>query len=140
MEIKIGIPTNLTGAFGPSRTGRTVTVSILDSDGDVVVSGFTISSVLELGSGYYGVQITFSEDFVGYVQWDDADDGLTIFDTILVLPDNSEILRKIETNRWKISSNQLIVYDDDGTTPLYTWNLFDDGVPNGDTPNERVPA
>lgn len=140
MEIKVGIQTTLTSSFGASRTGRTVTVSILDINGDLVLSGFTIGSVIELGRGYYGVSITFDSIFVGYVQWDNTDDDLILYDPLLAVNNNSEILRKIETNRWKILINQLVIYDDDGTTPLYTWNLFDDGVPNGDTPNERVPV
>lgn len=33
------------------------------------------------------------------------------------------LLKKIETNRWRIANNQLIIYDDDGTTPLKVFNL-----------------
>jgi len=33
------------------------------------------------------------------------------------------LMKKIETGRWKILNNQLIIYDDDGITPLKTFDL-----------------
>jgi hypothetical protein len=36
-----------------------------------------------------------------------------------------EIIRKVETGRWKITANQMIFYDEDGITPLLTFNLYD---------------
>lgn len=51
------------------------------------------------------------------------------------------IVRKIQNNRWKIFGNQLVVYDDDKTTPLYTFNLLDDtGAPTMTKIFERVPV
>jgi len=38
-----------------------------------------------------------------------------------------ELARKVLGNRWLISSNQLIVYDDDEATPLITFDLKDSG-------------
>lgn len=140
MELKVGVQTTLTSSFGSSRTGRTVSVSIKDIDGNIVMSGFTLGSVIELGSGYYGVDITFSEDFVGYLEWNNSTDGIILFEPILTILNDAETLRKIETNRWLILANQLIIYDDDGTTPLLTWNLFNNGTPDGSAPNERVPV
>ncbi len=50
-------------------------------------------------------------------------------------------LLKIETNRWKIVSNQFIIYDDDKVTPLYTFDLKDNlGQATEDSPKERTPA
>lgn len=52
-----------------------------------------------------------------------------------------EIIKQVETGRWKIVSNQMIFYDDDGVTPLLTYNLFDDaGLPTMDDVFERVPV
>ena len=53
------------------------------------------------------------------------------------------VLKKIAINRWKVDEDnkQLIFYDDDNTTPLYTFDLKDkDG--NSATRNifERVPV
>lgn len=140
MQILNGLTFTFTSSFGASRTGKTVTATILDSSGNVVSGGFTISSVLELGSGYYAINISFVNSFAGFIKWNNTTDGIILFDTIISTPNNSETLRKIETNRWLISNNQLIIYDDDKVTPLYTWNLFSDSTPNGDTPNERTPV
>lgn len=140
MQIIKNVQTTLSSAFGSSRTGKTVTVTILNAAGSVVGSGYTAQSVVELGSGYYGVSINFSSTFVGYLKWNNTTDGIVLYEPIVVIDDNINIIRKIETNRWKIDANQLTIYDDDQTTPLYVWNLFLNGELNGDTPNERVPV
>jgi len=52
-----------------------------------------------------------------------------------------ELLRKIQTNRWKIENNQLIIYDDDGETPLLVFDLKDKlGQPTEINVFERVPT
>ena len=49
-------------------------------------------------------------------------------------------IRKYLTNRWKIENNQLIVYDDDGVTPILTFDLFDKaGQPTEVNVYERKP-
>ena len=49
-----------------------------------------------------------------------------------------EYIKKIETGRWKISNNQMVFYDEDGTTPLLTFNLYDAvGSPTTDSVYER---
>lgn len=51
------------------------------------------------------------------------------------------MVRKFQTNRWKIVSNQLVVYDDNGTTPFKTFNLLDQsGAPTMTNIFERVPV
>jgi hypothetical protein len=51
------------------------------------------------------------------------------------------IARKIAQNHWKVTGNQLIIYDDNKTTPLYTFNLFDDtGAPSQTKIFERTPV
>ncbi len=37
------------------------------------------------------------------------------------------ILKQVETGRWKVIANQMIFYDADGTTPLLTFDLKDEG-------------
>lgn len=37
----------------------------------------------------------------------------------------SEMVRKFQTNRWKVVSNQLVIFDDNGTTPYKSFNLLD---------------
>lgn len=47
--------------------------------------------------------------------------------TLVLVKADVELIKKVETGRWKIVSNQMIFYDSDGTTPLLTFNLYDDG-------------
>jgi tetrahydromethanopterin S-methyltransferase subunit F len=50
-------------------------------------------------------------------------------------------VRKILKNRWKLLANQLIIYDDDAVTPLYTFNLKDStGNPAMENVYERAPV
>lgn len=50
-------------------------------------------------------------------------------------------VKKMFLNRWKVVGNQLLVYDDDKTTVLFTFNLFDDaGSPTMLRIFERVPT
>ena len=52
-----------------------------------------------------------------------------------------ELIRKIQTNRWKIENNQLVIYDDDGVTPLKVFNLKDKyGNPSEVNVYEREPV
>jgi len=54
-----------------------------------------------------------------------------------------EFLYKYERGRWKIDrlTNQLTIYDSDGTTPLYQFDLTDNnGDPNSDAVYERTPV
>jgi len=52
-----------------------------------------------------------------------------------------DYLKQKESGRWKIENDQLTYYEDDGVTPLRTFNLFDkDGRPTNLNPTERVPA
>jgi len=50
---------------------------------------------------------------------------------LLIIKADVELIKKVETGRWKIESNQMTFYDDDGVTPLLVYNLYDDaGVPS----------
>lgn len=141
MEIIKGVQRTFTVSFGASRIGKTVQVSILNAAGTVVSTGFTAGSVVELSDGTYGIAITFTAEMTGFVQWRNVTDGLEAYEPILVINDyraDISIIRKIETNSWRIASNQLTIYDDDGITPLYVFNLQQDGLPNGLTPDERI--
>lgn len=129
--------------FGTSRTGKTVTLSILDSAGSVLGSGYTAGSVIELSDGNYACAITFTSTFLGFIKWSNTTDGIELYQPIVVVEDyraDITLIRKIETNRWKITSNQLVIYDDDATTVLKTFNLKKLGSADGGEPDERVPV
>lgn len=137
------VQSTFTASFGVSRTGKTVSVSVVDTDGNSVLSGFTAGSVVELSDGSYGVAITFSTTMTGYIKFSNTTDGIEVYVPFYCIEDfrsDITVIKKIEMNRWKIESNQLTVYDDDGTTPLYVFNLKRLGSPNGESPDERVPA
>ena len=52
-----------------------------------------------------------------------------------------EIIRKLTTGRWEITGNQMIFYDDDGSTPFMIFNLYDQaGLPSMECIFERVEA
>lgn len=49
------------------------------------------------------------------------------------------VVKKVETGRWKIENNQMVFYDDDGVTPLLTFDLKDAaGDPSSTSVFERV--
>lgn len=138
-----GVAYTFTASFGINRTGKTVSVSIIDTSGSEVLSGFTAGAVVELSDGSYGCSISFSSAFNGYVRFSDTTDSLEIYVPVTIISDyrtDIDAIKKIELNRWKIASNQLTIYDDDGITPLYVFNLYKEGVLNGAEPDERVPA
>ena len=131
-----------TANYGRGRTGKTVTAQVLGSAG-VVSANATIGSVIELGHGNYGGTITFTLSFNGYIKFNNTTDSIVVFTPFICVDDyrlDITILKQIETNRWKIVSNQLIIYADDATTPLYTFDLKKAGVTNGESPDERLPA
>lgn len=143
MQIFKGIQYTFSAAFGVSRTGKTVVVSILDSSGNVLGSGYSAGSVIELSDGTYGIAITFSSNFAGFIKWANTTDGYEIYEPILIINDFRDditAIKRVELNRWKISSNQLTIYADDATTPLYVFDLKKLGTANGNEPDERVPA
>lgn len=72
---------------------------------------------------------------------DSAQDDLdTLIAAALTEGTSLSTLIKILTNKWEITGNQLIMYDDDGTTPIYTFDLTRDGEPTEFNPKKRDPA
>jgi len=141
--ILINLQKTYTASFGASRTGKTVVVAVLDSAGSVKGSGYTAGSAVELSDGSYGCAITFTAAFTGYIRFSNTTDSLEVYIPVTIVADYRDditAIKKIEKNRWKIASNQLTVYDDDATTPLYVFDLKKAGVANGETPDERDPV
>ena len=55
--------------------------------------------------------------------------------------DDIATIKKLNQNRWKILNNQLIIYDDDGVTPIRTFDLKDSsGNPSEQNVYERQPT
>ncbi|MCA9405043.1 MAG: hypothetical protein KC684_00765 [Candidatus Omnitrophica bacterium] len=144
MQIFKDLELTFVASFGTSRTGKTVTITILDEDGNVKATGYSAGSVYELSDGSYGVKITFTEAFSGHIRWNNTTDSIEAYQPFVVVADyRADITNalKILKNRWKIESNQLTFYDDDDTTPLYTFDLKKEGSANdGTDPDERIPS
>jgi hypothetical protein len=62
--------------------------------------------------------------------------GLTVEEHTML-----ESILKIEKNKWEIKRKQMIIYDDDGVTPLYTFNLRNkEGIPTDNEIYRREPV
>ena len=60
---------------------------------------------------------------------------------IALMKADIELIKKVESGRWKIVNNQMIFYDDDDLTPLLTFNLTNKGgTPTETTVYERTPV
>ncbi len=112
----------------------------------------TPPSIVELGGGLYGFTPVFASSSRGlayvittttngnpdrvyrYMRPEDWN------------PDKIDILMQIETGKWEIKisgpdANRLIIYDADGTTVLYKFDLFSStGSPSSLNPYKRVPV
>jgi len=79
----------------------------------------------------YGANITVPTlgDYTVTVNMSTSSDSLTTVVTTEVdevlqsISDNVVLMKKVDKNRWKIENDQMIIYDDDGYTPLLTFNL-----------------
>lgn len=60
--------------------------------------------------------------------------------TLTLVETDVELIKQVETGRWKIIANQMLFYDETDTVIL-TFNLFDDaGFPSMDNVFERQPT
>jgi len=76
---------------------------------------------------------------VGFI-YENLATGITLNTDGLVVGKSIEFTKKIQEGRWKILNNQLIIYDNDGTTPLRVFNLKSEtGQPTERNVYERVP-
>jgi hypothetical protein len=79
-----------------------------------------------LAEGSYFVEYTLT---VGAIDYAPIVESLSVIVSLADIADQVEMILKIERNNWLISGDELIIYDDNGITPLYTFSLTDK---NGD--------
>lgn len=143
MIVLLGKAHTFLANFGRRRTGKTVQYRLLKADLTEVAT-WTATGVNELGNGMYGVSVTVSDVLTKYIEWKDVEDSLYVADPVTVEVDwvtDVTTIKNIETGRWKVTGNQLILYDTDGTTPLYTFDLKDSaGNATESNPFERTPV
>ena len=105
-----------------SDAGRTTINTTYDAGEDVLYVDNTVDDVWNAQTSTLTSSGSVGKDFV---------DAQTDISNI----------KKYELNRWKIINNQFIVYENDGSTPLLTFNLLDGaGNPTSTNPAERTPA
>lgn len=108
--------------FGPANAGlSTVGVTQLAADGSTAVAR-TTAGVANLGNGAYGADIALNESTTS-LKWDNGT-GLYAIEEVSASVLAAKILRnKMITNP---STGVITIYDDDGTTPLLTANIYED--------------
>jgi hypothetical protein len=128
---------------GVPKTGLSPTITITKLDGTVVVSS---ASMTEVGSGFYYYDFSAYDNAEDYVYL--ADGGATLnnserYTTGTNNNQDSIDARKIIKNKAisSTSTNKLTIYDDDGSTELFEYDLQDDsGNPSATTPFRRIPV
>jgi hypothetical protein len=132
---------NLTGSGG-------VGYALLDQAGSTLQPR-TTTGVYQLtsGSGIYGSNISFPDNWRGQILWDSGVDSLTISGGLKYATEqynyeenNPKVdsIYDIEHGRWKIIGNQMVFYKEDNVTEVARFNLFDEfGVPTTDAVFER---
>lgn len=117
-----------TANLGKSLGGvsGSIRYELYDTLGSQVVSS-TNTGIYELGSntGLYGVQLDLSTQFSGSIVWS-VNGNSNVFATEEVKIDQ-KIARYIHTGRWEVdeNTNQMIFYQDDNTTEIARYALFD---------------
>ena len=105
------------------------------------VSASANTGIYELGSttGIYGVELNLSPQFSGSIVWS-VTSAPAVFATEEVRIDQ-KMARYIHTGRWTVDSdtNQMVFFQDDNTTVIARYNLFDStGAPSVTEVFDRV--
>ena len=118
---------------GIPKTGLSPTVDVWTVDRSQVV---TAQAMTEVAGGFYYYDFSTYDEDEDYCMRADGTATLTGADRYVFSTNETggvgKIL-KIEKNKWEIVNNQMIFYDDDGTTALYTFDL----KTKSDIPTER---
>jgi len=114
--------------------------SLYDTLGSEVSSSAN-TGIYELGSttGIYGVELNLSPQFSGSIVWS-VTSAPAVFATEEVKIDQ-KMARYIHTGRWTVDSdtNQMVFFQDDNTTVIARYNLFDStGAPSVTEVFDRV--
>jgi hypothetical protein len=130
---------------GVPSTGLSALIKVIDlSNGSVVVNN---AAMTESSNGFYTYNFTSYDSTKNYSFIADGSSSLGNLDRyvygtneIAKVKDDTQAVLQIQKGKWEIKSNQMILFDSDGTTSLYTFDLFDaNGVPTMDSVFKRVP-
>lgn len=118
---------------GTPKTGLSATIDVWTLDGSQVV---TAQAMTEVAGGFYTYEYTTYDEDEDYCIRADGSATLSGSDRYVYSTNETAGVGKIlqiEKGKWSIKGNQMIFYDTDGTTALYTYNLT---TKNG-TPTEK---
>ena len=110
---------------GVPSTELSATIDVWETDGTQVV---TAQAMTEIAGGFYYYDFTAYDEDEDYVIRADGSSTLTGYDRYKYQSNETAgvgNILKIEKNKWAIVRNQMIFYDDDGTTELYKFDLKD---------------
>jgi len=111
---------------GYSGISGSIRYQLFDTLGVSVLSERN-TGVYELGTatGLYGVQLDLSTQFSGSIVWS-VNGNTRVYATEEVKIDQ-KMARYIHTGRWQVdeNTNQMIFYQDDNTTEIAKYDLFD---------------
>jgi hypothetical protein len=126
---------------GVPKTGLSPTLDVWEADGSQVV---TAQAMTEIAGGFY------KYDFTTYDEDEDycirADGTATLSGAERYVYSTNETggvgkILKVQKNKWEIKGNQMIFYDNDGTTELYKFNLqTKSGSPTEKDVFKRIPT
>lgn len=114
--------------FGQSQGNNTSNIryTLYDTVGTLTLSASN-SGIYQMGSntGLYGVQLDLSTQFSGSIVWSVTDTpGLFATEEVKI---DQKMARYIHTGRWIVdeNTNEMIFYQDDNTTEIARYALFD---------------
>lgn len=126
-----------TANFGKTKSGlTTVGYELFDATGSAVGSRVT-AGVYEVGTGtgVYGAEVSFPDDFSGTILWDTGEGATSSYaseeqnfaDSPASLSDDLTFVRDMIGGKWKIDheSYQMIFYKDDNVTEVARFDLKD---------------
>lgn len=108
---------------GTPATGLSPIIDVWKLDGTQVV---TAQAMSETAGGFYFYDFTTYDEDVDYVIRADGTATLSGSDRYVYSTNETAgvgNILKIEKGNWKILGSQMIFYDTDGTTALYTFDL-----------------
>ena len=114
---------------GTPTTGLSATIDVWEHDGTHSVNA---QSMTEIAGGWYFYDFTTYDESKDYAIRADGGAGLAATDRYVAasneigqVTEDLTLLKNIEGGKWQIISNQLIIYEDDNTTEVMRFNLFD---------------
>lgn len=110
-------------ASGVPKTGLSPTIDIYESDGTQVI---TAQAMTEIAGGFYKYEFAAYDEDKDYGIIADGTSTLSNSERYAMSTNEKAPIGKIlkiEKGNWKIAGNQMLFYDTDGSTPIYTFDL-----------------